>query len=829
MGFIAHVRDTGEQQSLLDHLRGVGDKASKNAAKIGLGAHGELIGLLHDLGKYSETFQAYLKSATNILNQDEDEDFVDADRLKGKIDHSTAGAQLVWRELSDAQKRGPLGPAVGQMLAICIASHHSGLIDCLTSDKQSFGEDAFTRRILKDDSRSHFTEAWGKADSEIRERVETLLAESSLITELEALLRQIIESSPLRSYNSVIAQQQIGLLTRYLFSCLIDADRLDTAMFERPHTRVNRLQGNYAKWTTLIERIEQHLAELSPRTSIDYLRHDISRHCLDGAIRERGIYTLTVPTGGGKTLASLRFALHHAKQHKLERIIYVVPFTSIIDQNAEVARDILDPKETATSGQVVLEHHSNLTPEAQGWREKILTENWDAPVIYTTMVQFLETLFGAGTRGARRMHQLAQSVLIFDEIQSLPIKCVHLFNNAINFLVQHCGSSALLCTATQPLLNSVDTSNGAIRLNINAELIPDHRALFSNLKRVEIINRHKPGGWSQEDVARLAIEEASNAGSCLVIVNTKKAAQNLYRLSRDSCSIPIFHLSTSLCPAHRKEILREVRERLSRRQSLLCVSTQLIEAGVDIDFGAVIRYAAGLDSIAQAAGRCNRNGRNPMGRLHIINPREEDESLNKLIDIQIGRDSANQVLDEYSRDPGKFQNDVIGPDAMERYYRYYFFSRKDDMSYKVPAATLGHDDTLLNLLSCNSLAFTKYRKQRRQDPSLFLRQSFKAAAQAFHAIDAPAQGIIVPHGEVGRQLINELCSAFDVERQYNLLRRAQQFTVNVFPHELAKLQNEQAVYPVQAGTQIFHLASRCYSPEFGLVTEPFGLMETLLS
>ena len=827
MGFIAHVRDNGEQQPLLEHLRGVGKKAATNAAKIGLGAQGELIGLLHDLGKYSDAFQAYLKSATNILKQDEDEEFVDVDKLKGRIDHSTAGAQLVWREL---EKRGPLGQAVGQMLALCIASHHSGLIDCLTADHQSLGEDAFTRRIEKADDRSHLGEAWIKVDLEVRERVESLLGESSLLAELQTLLGRIVLSSPKRTPTSLVAQQQIGLLTRFLFSCLIDADRLDTAIFEKPHAHRHRPQGNYTEWTTLIERLEKHLAGFVPREPIDHLRQDISRHCLDGALRERGIYTLTVPTGGGKTLASLRFALHHAKQHKLERILYVVPFTSIIDQNAEVARGILEPKEeVAHSGQIVLEHHSNLTPEAQGWREKILTENWDAPVIYTTMVQFLETLFGAGTRGARRMHQLAHAVLIFDEIQSLPVKCVYLFNNAINFLVHHCGSTVVLCTATQPLLDKVDANQGALKLSPNSELMPDVRSLFADLKRVEVKNQHKPGGWTQEEVATLAQEETRDTDSCLVIVNTKKAAQAVYRLCHESSSVPTFHLSTSLCPAHRKEILRQVRDHLDRRESVLCVSTQLIEAGVDVDFGAVIRYAAGLDSIAQAAGRCNRNGRNAIGRVHIVNPREQDESLERLLDIRIGRDKTARILNDYEENPDRFQYNLVGPEAMAWYYQNYFFARKDDMSYPVSAATLGHDDNLLNLLSSNSIASAEYGRRNGQMPKLCLRQSFKAAAQAFKAIDAPTQGVIVPYGEAGRELINELCSSFDIEKQYALLRRAQQFTVNVFPHELRKLQDARAVYPVQEGTQILHLDSRYYSPEFGLVTEPIGPMENLQS
>ncbi|PKO57596.1 MAG: CRISPR-associated helicase/endonuclease Cas3, partial [Betaproteobacteria bacterium HGW-Betaproteobacteria-18] len=337
----------------------------------------------------------------------------------------------------------------------------------------------------------------------------------------------------------------------------------------------------------------------TPRYPVDHLRADISRHCLDAAPRECGIYTLTVPTGGGKTLASLRFALHHARAHDLDRVIYVIPYTSIIDQNADVVRQILEPG-GVEPGSVVLEHHSNLTPEKQNWRSKILSENWDAPVVYTTTVQLLETLFGAGTRGARRMHQLARAVLIFDEIQSLPVNCVHLFNNAMNFLADHCGSTAVLCTATQPLLDQVEASKGAIRILPGRELMPDKHRLFDELNRVEVLNLCKPGGWSQDETVALSREQISDSGSCLVIVNTKKAAQVLYRLCQGDIEARVFHLSTNMCPAHRKAILDTVRARLDQELPTLCFSTQLIEAGVDVDFGAVIRYAAGLDSIAQA-------------------------------------------------------------------------------------------------------------------------------------------------------------------------------------------------------------------------------------
>jgi len=508
----------------------------------------------------------------------------------------------------------------------------------------------------------------------------------------------------------------------------------------------------------------------------------------------------------------------------MDRVIYVIPFTSIIDQNAGVVRKILEPKGTEP-GSVVLEHHSNLTPEEQSWRGKILAENWDAPVVYTTSVQLLETLFGAGTRGARRMHQLANTVLIFDEIQTLPINCVHLFNNAINFLVEQCGSTVVLCTATQPLLDQVNVEKGTIRIPAGNELMPDVKKLFDELKRVEVKNRRKPGGWTNNEIAALAMEETRRAGSCLVIVNTKDAAQALYRLCKQPDGIPLYHLSTSMCPTHRRAILAEIRDRLEHQLPVLCFSTQLIEAGVDVDFGAVIRFTAGLDSIAQAAGRCNRNGLRDIGIVHVVNP--QDERIEMLQDIRIGRDKAERVLDEYEDDPLRFGSDRIGLEAMKLYYTYYFFDRQREMGYPLSVKTIGHEDTLINLLSGNSFAVHEHGKRTGQAPNIYLRQSFMSAAKAFKAIDAPTRGIIVQYGKEGQAIVAELCAAYLPDKEFDMLRRAQQFTVNVFPNVLKRLTDAGAVQEIQEGTGILYLDYRYYSDEFGLSETPVRNMEAL--
>jgi CRISPR-associated endonuclease/helicase Cas3 len=314
---------------------------------------------------------------------------------------------------------------------------------------------------------THLDEVIAKIDQPILDRFRALVAGPEIVDTIQVAIKNIALVSPDKTPRAIVFQTQIGLLVRLLFSCLIDADRIDTADFQRPPAAQQRKRGEYPGWEVLRNRLEKHLDSIELRHPIDQLRRIISDHCRDGSNGAKGIYTLTVPTGGGKTLGSLRFALHHAQRHKMDRIVYVVPFTTIIDQNADVVRKILVDTDDGNQSHstVVLEHHSDLTPEQQGWREKILTENWDAPVVYTTAVQFLETLFGAGTRSARRMHQLANSILIFDEIQTLPLKCVHLFNNAVNFLAQQCGSTIVLCTATQPLLGNVDPKKGGDRYN----------------------------------------------------------------------------------------------------------------------------------------------------------------------------------------------------------------------------------------------------------------------------------------------------------------------------------------------------------------------------
>lgn len=453
--FLAHLDADCRTQRLQDHLVAVSQAAQKSCAAIGLGSAGSAIGLLHDLGKYSRDFQRYLRLMA--LNQDTE----DAELGRGKIDHSTAGAQTLWNSL---RSRGRADAVAGEILALCVASHHSGLIDCIAPS----GADNLSRRMHKADSDSHHDEAWGSAEQLVRSLNDQRLNDPDLVGDLRSVIARICELDS----SETIRRFKIGLLVRFLFSCLVDADRTDTADFCKPAAAVLRQHGHYKKWPALRDLLERELRGFSADTKINQLRREVGEFCLSASDRAKGIFTLTVPTGGGKTLASLRFALNHAAKWQMDRIIYVSPYTSIIDQNADVVRKILEPG-GSEFGSVVLEHHSNLTPEKQTWQSKVLSENWDAPVVFTTAVQVLEALFGSGTRAVRRMHQMGNSVLIFDEIQTLPVRCVHLFNNAVNFLVERCGTSVVLCTATQPLLHRVSPEKGAMHLCADAEIVPD--------------------------------------------------------------------------------------------------------------------------------------------------------------------------------------------------------------------------------------------------------------------------------------------------------------------------------------------------------------------
>ena len=810
--YIAHLREKdGEVHWLSHHLETVSKLSGEFASKVNMKEQGELLGLLHDIGKASQEFQQYIKSAIGLINSDED-DYIDAAVKKGKVDHSTAGAQLICRELSQNEKEALF---TVQVLSMCLASHHSGLIDCISPD----GKNIFLKRMEKDKEKTHIDEIVGKLSDQAKEFIRNRLQVNDFTKGIIERFKSLKTSDD----DSKTLCFKYGMMLRFLFSCLIDADRLNTADFEEPILKKLRPYGNYEDWKVLIGRLNKKLEDFDS-TGINAIRQKISQECYDFADRSKGLYQLTVPTGGGKTLASLRFALHHADKHKMDRIIYVLPFTTIIDQNADEIRKVLEEKDKKGIylNRIVLEHHSNLTPDAETARQKVLSENWDAPVVLTTNVQVLEALFGSGTRGARRMHQLANAVIIFDEVQTLPVKCVQLFNVAVNFLVNNCGSTVVLCTATQPLLDKIEPKSRALPITTEQQMITNTRQLFDDLKRVEVKDKTKVGGWSYDEIKELIGQKVVESGSVLVVVNTKTSAREIYQQCKQIDNVETYHLSTHMCPAHRLDVLNQVKKCLDPKDpnSVICVSTQLIEAGVDISFGSVIRFVAGLDSIAQAAGRCNRHRERPTpGEVLIINPAEEN--INRLEDIRIGKEKTERLLGEFKDNPARLGNNIISPEAMEQYYQYYFYQRAKEMNYPVTAnSPVGREDNLFNLLSVNSLSVAEYRRINNDKyPAIPLKQAFMTAAKSFQAIESITRGIVVPYGKEGKDIVNELCSAYELEKQYKLIRRAQRYSVNVFPGVLKRLQ-EHAVHEVQTGSGILYLNERYYSDEFGLSETP---------
>ncbi|SDZ22538.1 CRISPR-associated helicase/endonuclease Cas3 [Tindallia californiensis] len=809
--YMAHYRsEDGTVQDVWDHLLNVGERSEKIASKFGLASAGRICGLLHDLGKATQAFNAYIRKSEGL------ETFYELP-ANCKIDHSTAGSQWLYQKMV-INSQNLLSPT---MLPLVVASHHSELNDCL----DPCGESPFLRRMNKNHTETRLDEVVENMPDWFLQELNGCFDEEKLEKSLQKLLALAKEEIDCRQESYF----KLGLLTRFLFSAVIDADRTDTIDFMNPNHAIQRPDGHYISWKTLIDRIESKISSFEAISKIDEQRQQVSNNCLERAAMNKGVFRLSVPTGGGKTLASLRFALHHAEKHRMDHVFYIIPYTSIIDQNAKTIRDILEKE--GEEGQIVLEHHSNLHPDSSESDEyQLLSQNWDAPIVMTTMVQLLETLFGSGTSSVRRLHQLANSVIIFDEIQTLPIRCVHMFNVAMRFLIKGCGASLVLCTATQPLLDQVEPASRALPSKEISEITGDVKKLYKEFKRCTVEHIESAGGVQHDILAEKVVEEVEEGQSVLIIMNTKKDASLLFNeIKSMTTGIPLFHLSTSMCPAHRMESLKNLRELLEIGTPVICVSTQLIEAGVDVDFHVVFRALAGLDSIQQAAGRCNRHGKRSTGRVYLFEL--TDENLKHLKDIQKGKEITKRVLGEYEDDRAFFDYDILGTEAMNRYYQYYFFQRQEEMSYLLN----GQEDTLKNrtlyeLLSSNYNAREAYKRKNGEYSELFLEQSFQTAAKAFHAIDRKTQGVIVPYGEEGEKIIQELCALKTWEYPYEWIKRAQQYSVNCYVHELNRLNQQGTVFETQKGSGIYYLDSRNYSSEKGLVIgDSEKILETLVT
>lgn len=777
---IAHIRADGVKQSLEDHLRGTAVISRHFASKIGMGDAGAVIGLLHDLGKATNVFNDY------ILMED-------SSHLRGTIDHSTAGAQYLQSFRKTGKDEAASSLAI-EMMQISIASHHSGLINCISSE----GFDVFTDRITKDCSTSRLEEALNKVEPSILSDAEKLLVPA--VNSIKAHIEKILHDSR----GSDARLFHLGLLNRFLLSCLIDADRIDTISFQENMA----YNPSSIDWDIIKKKFDETLNSFCDDSRISATRSKVSEECFKASLNKPGIFTLSVPTGGGKTLSSFRFALNHLIRNDMDRIIYVVPYLTIIEQNAHVIKTILN---TDPEDDYVIECHSNADVEERhalrhggdddsetiaSWTSPM--DSWDGPIIFTSMVQFLEALFGSGTKKVRRMHNLANAVIIFDEVQSLPIKTTYMFNEAINFLCHECGSTAVLCTATQPLLGCLKKHP----LAIGPEIIKDVDGLFRDLKRtkVEYVNPNGPD-WGAEKIADLAISSLLSASSVLVVVNTKKMAESTYRLAKTQADDDalVTYLSTNMCPVHRQKVLKETISSIGVRK-VLCISTQLIEAGVDVDFDTVIRSLAGLDSIAQAAGRCNRNAKRAIGKVLVVKTKE---NLGQLMDIDVGRRCADLVMRHG-------YEDVVSPDAMDEFFHMYFYKRESDMGYRSDKGNY----ELMDLLSKNTYGWSMYDKKNEALRKGISPQAYSDANHEFKVIDK-TDGIVVPYDDIAREMIAVLCGAPSYMDRRNAIRTLQRYTVNTFA--LNRLLKAGAVKALSGfGDSIYCLVEGFYDEETGI-------------
>lgn len=678
-------------QLLSNHAEAVSQLCSIFSQSFNSECFGKLLGLLHDLGKARSSFQAYLKKCNGI-------DDVNYDI--GDHSHSSAGA--CW--LNEKIKQ------FGPWLAYCVAGHHAGLPDY---SKGVNPNGALTIR-LNDDCK--------------------ILEEPCVkdwICQHNALWQKINLTPPFKFSRD---DSSVSFWIRMLYSCLVDADFLDTEAFMQPERNALRVSSDRCSFAELSASFFRKLDEKqnqSKPTLVNQIRSQIRLACETAAEKPQGLFSLTVPTGGGKTLSSTAFALRHLLKHGLKRIIYVIPYTSIIEQTADVLRDFFGSEN-------VLEHHSNFDPEKETQQSRLASENWDAPIIVTTAVQFFESLYACRSSQCRKLHNITESVVILDEVQLLPIHLLLPCAEAIKQLTLHYKVSIVLSTATQ--LNLPGISSESV-----SEIIPSSLNLYTTLKRTEIeFPEDLKTRKSWDEIA----EELSQFNQVLCIVNTRRDCYDLCNKMPEGT----FHLSASMCGEHRSRVIAEIKQRLAKHEPIRVISTQLVEAGVDIDFPIVYRAFTGLSSIAQSAGRCNREGRLPQnGRVVVFMSPSEPK-------VKTLRDGEYAMCDLLARDNG------VNPDDAKIYLDYFhaLLSRSNDM---------GDQFALLLGVTVPS----QFRNGISQRPDIGKYQ-FREAATQFQMIDGAQQVAVIVKYASNDNLINEL---YENGPKRDVMRKLQRYTVNI--------------------------------------------------
>lgn len=707
------------KQSNEKHSKGVAERCKTFASKFDMGNWGMVMGLLHDKGKEQRTFQEHIKKASGMEP---------AIRVSGDYHHAYVGALI-------AQK---YYPQAAMLFANSLMGHHRGLYD-----------EGEKKELLK------------KA---IPEDVD----EKCLFN-----IRLAIPPLPFQP-------KDLHHLERMLYSCLVDADYLDTEGFMQP--KAATLRGNHTQLGELLEKLEtrlESLKQITPETEVNIIRNYVQQQCRLSSEREKGFYSLTVPTGGGKTLSSVLWALRHAVQNGQDRIIIAIPYTSIIVQTAHILKDILGEEN-------VLEHHSNMNHEGyeneteEQYRIKLATENWDYPVIVTTTVEFFESLFSNKPSRCRKLHNIVNSVVVLDEVQTLPVNYLQPIVDSLDTLKRIFGCSILFTTASLPVLvgNHRGTNYQHVFQGLPDihEIIPTEANLHEKLRRVKLAVDNAPSSY--DDIAK----RIAGFDRVLCIVNTRRDAKELYdRLPKEGLCL---HLSRMMCPAHVQETLRLLKEYLNNpgQRVIRVIATQLIEAGVDIDFPVVFRQEAGLDSILQAAGRCNREGKQDISPTYVFSLAAE-HPLPKGFMTQTN--NARLALP-----PGL---DWFAPAAMQQYFEQ-LFSR---------SCTFDKAD-ILQLL---------YKQQ----------MQFKTAAHNFQLIEDNSISVII-NWHNSMELVTQLK---DKGISYRLLKRLAQYSVNIKTSDFRKLAEAGALEEVVKGVYCVESPS-FYHDNTGLTIENQWLEEILI-
>jgi CRISPR-associated endonuclease/helicase Cas3 len=720
-----------DPHDLAEHLVDVAMLAACHARLFGAEDWAHLAGLWHDLGKYRPRFQHYIRQASGF-----EADAHIKGEAHGKAPHSTAGAMLACDRFG----------MPGRVLAYLIAGHHAGLYDWFG------GLDA---RLNSTDSRDELNEA-------LAERPPAdILDHGSFAPDLRAIPG---------------GKDGFALWVRMLFSCLVDADFLDTESYMDADKSKRR--SDWPDVQKLLQPFDRFMAEkitAAASTPVNQLRADILRQCREKAQEAPGLFSLTVPTGGGKTLSSMAFALEHAKKYNKRRIIYVIPYTSIIEQTADIFRDIF--------GQAVIEHHSNaeVDPGAENSKSRLACENWDAPIVVTTNVQFFESLFAAKTSRCRKLHNIVGSIVVLDEAQLLPPEFLQPILDVLNLLTRHYGVTAVLSTATQPALATreyFDAKNNMRGLDNVREIMNDPDALYSTLERVNVC---LPADWNTSVSWDTLASEISQRDSVLAIVNRRKDARELWQRLPEGT----LHLSALMCGEHRSKTIAQIKARLKDGIPTRVISTQLVEAGVDVDFPAVYRALAGLDSIAQAAGRCNREGRlaelGKQGEVIVfIAPQPAPPGL-----LRKGEDACRSVLHGHTGKP--LERALFARYFEKLYHACNLDARGINELLKVDGETLA--------------------------------VNFRTAAEQFKLIqDEDSAPVIVRYrGSDGNDdtismLLNTLRKQ-GPERW--LMRKLQRYTVTIHRREIMKLLSQGDVEEIIPGLYV-QVSDWLYDPDLGL-------------